>query len=153
MMFCPNCGTGGQSAETYCRKCGTFLPDFEKALAKQTTPRDHFTANTVLSVMTALVSATLAVLLYANFLGKDDTPLLIYVTAGFLTAMFFWQVQVIWRSVLLRREFPERNRAIPNAINEKQAHQLPEADPEIFVGGPSRAKDTSKVPRSPKAEH
>lgn len=151
MMYCPNCGASGQSAESYCRNCGVFLPDFEKALAKQTTPRDHFTANTVLSVMTAVVSATLAILLYLRFLGREDTPVLIYVTAGFLTAMFFWQAQVIWRSVLLRKEFPKRDRKSPKMIAGND-HRLPEADAEIFVGGPARSRETSKVARSPKAE-
>ena len=26
-MFCPNCGAPGQSADAYCKKCGTYLRD------------------------------------------------------------------------------------------------------------------------------
>ena len=28
-MFCPKCGVGDQSAESYCRRCGKWLPDME----------------------------------------------------------------------------------------------------------------------------
>lgn len=156
MMFCPSCGAGGQSAESYCRSCGMYLPDFVKALEKQVTPRDHFIVNAVLSVMTAIASATLAIMLYARFLGHEDTPVLIYVTAGFLTAMFFWQAQVIWRTVLLRNEFPKRDvpkPALSGGNNSDTVPKLPEADPDLFVARSKRTKNTTKIPRSPKSEH
>jgi hypothetical protein len=28
-MFCPKCGTDGQSAESYCKRCGEWLPDLD----------------------------------------------------------------------------------------------------------------------------
>lgn len=156
-MFCPSCGAGDQSAESYCRNCGAYLPDFEKAREKRATPRDHFTANTVLSVMTAVVSLTLAIMLYARFLGREDTPVLIYVTAGFLTAMFFWQAQVIWRSVLLRKEFPKRDVPKPALSGGNESVPVPklsEADPDLFVGRSTGTKVTTKIPRrSPQSEH
>jgi hypothetical protein len=107
-MFCPKCGTADQSADTFCRRCGTFLPDFDKIKAKETPPEQHFLANSVLSVMTATASLALAILLYAFFLGKEGTSPLIYITAGFLTAMFFWQAQVFWRNLLLKKRFEKR---------------------------------------------
>ncbi|HMS41163.1 MAG TPA: hypothetical protein PKE69_13110, partial [Pyrinomonadaceae bacterium] len=51
----------------------------------------------------------LAILLYSIFLGKPDTPIIIYITAGFLTAMFFWQAQSFWRNLLLKKQIPPRN--------------------------------------------
>lgn len=47
-------------------------------------------------------------MLYTMFLGKDDTPLIIYIVAGFLTAMFAWQVQTFWRNILLRKHINKR---------------------------------------------
>lgn len=123
-MYCPQCGRGGQLKNTYCRRCGLFLPDLEQLKKREVSPAEHFTANTVLSVMTAAASLTLAATLYAVFFGRADTPVIIYVTAGFLTAMFAWQVQVIWRTRLLKKKFAETERrfdlsseAMPAALN------------------------------------
>lgn len=110
-MFCPNCGKADQLENTYCRQCGKFLPDFAKLKRRETTPEDHLKANSVLNLMTAIVSLTLAILLYYFYLGKDDTPVLIYITAGFLTAMFAWQVQTFWRTLLLKKQIAKPKRA------------------------------------------
>lgn len=112
-MYCPKCGKSDQTINSYCRQCGLFLPDFDKIRNSQTTPEQHLTANLVLNFMTAIASATLAILLYYFFLGKAETPVIIYVTAGFLTAMFAWQVQIIIRTFFVRKHLknlknPER---------------------------------------------
>jgi hypothetical protein len=60
--------------------------------------------------MTAVVSLALAITLYVMFLDKDDTPIVIYLTAVFLTAIFFWQAQVFWRTCQLKKQFPGLNR-------------------------------------------
>ncbi|MEO6589476.1 MAG: hypothetical protein ABIP06_09245 [Pyrinomonadaceae bacterium] len=108
-MFCPNCGKSDQETNSYCRQCGKFLPDFDKLKKREISPEEHLKVNTVLNVMSAVVSITLAILLYYFFLGKHDTPPIIYITAGFLTAMFFWQAQIFWRNILLKRQIPKRN--------------------------------------------
>ena len=111
-MFCPGCGAADQSAEIYCRQCGIFLPDLNKPAKRRNTPEEHIKANSVLTLLSAIVSAALAIALYATFLGKEGTPLLIFITAGFLTALFAWQVQTFWRMRLLKRHF---KRDIPQA--------------------------------------
>lgn len=134
-MFCPNCGKSEQRAETFCRQCGVFLPDFDKAKPRAISPEQHVTANLWLSVMTAAASLTLAILLYSFFLGKAGTPVIIYVTAGFLTAMFAWQAQVFWRNLKLRKHFKDRTGNASQTPTEQPAlsakpanERLPEAD-------------------------
>ncbi len=165
-MFCPNCGGAEQNPDTFCRKCGNFLPDFESLQKKKVTPGQHLVANGVLTGMTAVVSAALAIMLYATFLGRDDTPMLIYVTAGFLTAMFFWQVQVIWRTILLKKSLPARGNDTARPDIAKQplfrpaeaSNFLPEADPEAFIPasvteGTTRSLAEKLPRRSAKSEH
>lgn len=108
-MFCPKCGKADQKPETYCRQCGAFLPDFDKKARQKQTPEDHIKANSFLSLITGIVSITLAILLYYFFLGKENTPPIIYITAGFLIAMCAWQVQTFWRTQLLKKHFKERH--------------------------------------------
>lgn len=110
-MFCPKCGKADQKENTYCRSCGNFLPDFDKIKKREISPEEHLRANSALNIMTAVVSLTLAILLYINFLGAENTPVLIYVTAGFLTAIFAWQVQIFIRSLMLKKQIilPKRD--------------------------------------------
>ena len=110
-MFCPNCGKSEQEKNSFCRQCGTFLPDFDKIKKREISPEEHLKVNSVLNFMTAIVSITLAILLYSFFLGGENTHPVIYITAGFLTAMFFWQAQVFWRTLQLKKQFPKRNNA------------------------------------------
>jgi hypothetical protein len=153
-MFCPKCGNADQVPETFCRQCGSFLPDFDKPTKKPISPQTHLKANSVLSLMTAIVSLTLAALLYYNFLGQEGTPVLIYVTAGFLTAMCAWQVQTFWRNLLLRKHFktprnnlPQKNESVDtNPLYQKPAQTnklLDEADFRNVVP-PSIIEDTTK---------
>lgn len=109
-MFCPNCGKPEQKENSYCRNCGIFLPDFDN-LKKETTPEQHFIVNSTLNGLTIIVSLALAVTLYATFLGKEGTPMVIYLTAGFLTAIFFWQVQIFIRNLKLKKHFVRSKRA------------------------------------------
>lgn len=131
-MFCPNCGKPDQKPETFCRFCGKFLPNFEKLKKKEATPEEHLIVNSVLNAMTGIASLTLAVLLYTFFLGKEDTPILIYVTAGFLTAIFAWQCQVFWRNLQLKKLLAKRNFEagdIPELKETSKIFEPPTASP------------------------
>jgi uncharacterized membrane protein YvbJ len=127
-MFCPNCGKADQEENSFCRQCGTFLPDFDKVKKRKISPETHFKANIVLNIMSGVVSLTLAILLYIFFLGREATHPIIYITGGFLIAMFFWQVQVFWRNMQLKKQFPKRAQEI-----EKTKELLNEADLEDVV--------------------
>jgi len=154
-MFCPKCGKADQSPETYCRQCGNYLPDYEKSVKKKVKPEDHLNANLFLNLLTAITSLTLAILLYSIFLGKQDTPVIIYVTAGFLTAMTAWQVQTFWRTILLRKHF-KKNKNIEQSSAEIQTDPpylepkptnefLPEADFKDYVPASVVEKTTRKL--------
>jgi hypothetical protein len=137
-MFCPNCGNGDQTPETYCRRCGTFLPDLSKpAKKREATPEENLKANSFLTLMTVIVSFSLAITLYI-FLGfRDETHPLIYATAGFLIAMGAWHIQTFIRTRQLKRQW-ERKYRPPNLEKESKdakqfeaapaAQQLPDAD-------------------------
>lgn len=118
-MFCPNCGKAEQTINSYCRQCGRFLPDFDNLKKRETSPEEHFKVNIVLNIMSGVVSLTLAILLYSFFLGKENTPPIIYITAGFLTAMFAWQVQVFIRNLKLKNQLLNKNKTIVETSEEK----------------------------------
>lgn len=108
-MFCPKCGNPDQSPETYCRRCGTFLPDLSKPARRESPPEENIKVNTVLSLLTVIVSFTLAILLYAILGFRESTHWLIYLTAGLLIAMGAWHIQTFIRARRLKKQWKRRN--------------------------------------------
>ncbi len=76
-MYCPKCGIADQKPETYCRRCGIFLPDLTKPGKQNNSPEIHVLANTVLSTMTIAVSLALSILLFSVLAFRPDTHPLI----------------------------------------------------------------------------
>jgi flagellar basal body-associated protein FliL len=150
-MFCPKCGSADQQENAYCRNCGMFLPDFDKAKNQQTTPEQHLKANLVLNFMTAIASLALAIMLYVFVVGKGDTSPLIYLTAGFLTAMFAWQVQIIIRTFMLKKHFrtnrptDQSQKATPVFENLKTRELLNDADFSNHVAASVTENTTNKL--------
>jgi hypothetical protein len=151
-MFCPNCGKSEQLENTYCRQCGVFLPDFTKQGKRRISPEEHIKSNIVLDIMTIVAALTLSILLFVSFFGQNNTPALIYVTAGFLIAISAWQAQTLWRTFQLKKHFRERKGEISEGQkqdNEKALHSFPtkpllnEADFSNPVP-PSVAENTTK---------
>lgn len=108
-MFCPKCGKADQMEETYCRQCGVFLPDLSKLVKHEHPPEEHIKVNTVLSLMTVIVSFTLAILLYALMGFRPETHPMVYVTAGLLIAMGVWHIQTFIRIRKLKKQWKVRN--------------------------------------------
>ncbi len=107
-MFCPKCGSEDQTVDSYCRQCGIFLPDFEKLARKETPAEQHVKVNSGLTFMSGIISLQLVIFLYFFYVGKESTPIIIYVILGFLTANFFWQAQTFWRTRLLKKHVSPR---------------------------------------------
>lgn len=108
-MFCPRCGKAEQLPETYCRQCGVFLPDLSKPVKRELPAEEHLKANTVLNLLTVMVSFTLSILLYAFFGFRSDTHPLIYVTAGLLLAIGGWHIQTFIRTQQLKKQWKRRS--------------------------------------------
>ena len=139
-MFCPKCGNADQKENSYCRNCGTFLPEFEKLKSKEVTPQQHLTINSTFSFLSGLISLILTIILHVLYTGKEGTPIIIYVVIGFLTANFFWQVQTFWRSLQLKKQLPKRREDLENIPTNPQIDNqystdklLPDADFENII--------------------
>ena len=143
-MFCPKCGKSEQTPESYCRKCGVFLPDLSKPLKKSQTPEEHVKINTVLSAMTVVASFTLAILLYSMLAFRPDTHWLIYMTAGLLIAIGGWHIQSLWRTHQLRKHF-KKNQRPPEieGVAAKTGNLLQQADFENVI--PTVTDHTTKL--------
>ena len=103
-MFCPKCGAAEQTVESYCRACGTFLPDFEAAVKKEISIEEHLKINSFFSLASAVVGIALAITLYATLISPHNAPIVVYITFGFLMAMSAWQIQTFIRTRIVKRQ-------------------------------------------------
>lgn len=159
-MFCPKCGGADQTPETYCRRCGVFLPDLHNPRKKPTTPVQNLNVNAVLSALTVLASATLAILLYVILGFRENTHPLIYITAGFLIAITGWNIQTFWRTMLLRRQLKRptpSDQAVDQdrSLQNEPAVELPPANfaemvPPSVIDATTRQLDPASISTKPK---
>jgi hypothetical protein len=70
-VFCPSCGAEGQSADSYCKRCGDWLPErvgfIRRALWGQgTTPEQKIGTMLIRDAVTAALALSSAIALYLS---------------------------------------------------------------------------------------
>jgi hypothetical protein len=78
-MFCPKCGVGDQSAESYCRRCGKWLPDMEGRTRPRLfprTPKQKIRKMRVLEIMSAALALAAAAMIFYFPSSQGDMSLL-----------------------------------------------------------------------------
>lgn len=141
-MFCPKCGKGEQAPNAYCRQCGEWLPDLTKRGRKSfggDSPDESLKISLFLSAMSSIVALLFSLWLYATYLGKENVPAIIYLTAAFLLAIAGWQASNFYIAFKLRRNLARRRSGsfAPQTNELRGASQanaaLPAADDSQFV--------------------
>ena len=143
-MFCPKCGTADQTANSYCRSCGLYLPDFEAIRKRETPINEHLNANATLALMTIAASFALAVTLLVKYLDQPDVSAMIYVTAGFLIAIGCWNVQTAFRTFALKRRLKE---TLPELREGSRKLPAEAAEPLATAAWPSVGRRTKELER------
>jgi hypothetical protein len=163
-MFCPNCGKGEQTPDTYCRNCGEFLADFSNKLSLinkvfgVNTPEKQVNVNLTINLITAIVSSLLLVFLNGYFDAHftrthEPTPPIIYFVYLFLGLVAVWQflsfiINLNLKSKLSGTKSGEISAdlsANENAISSAEAKEsLPPADIENIVPA-SVTENTTKI--------
>src|SRR5918999_3512456 len=79
-MFCPKCGADAQKGESYCTRCGEWLPDLNSltrpGLFRKRTREEKIRKMRVLEAISAGLAVTAAAIIFAVISGGADTQLL-----------------------------------------------------------------------------
>jgi hypothetical protein len=157
-MFCPNCGAAEQKQNTYCRRCGSHLPDLSEANGKQPkTPEERFRLTLVFNLLSAFAGISMAVALLIVHWGNDATHPVIYAAISLFTVISFWQIFSFFNNLNLKKRFVRKttDESAAESVSENPATNelLPEADLRDFVPASvveNTTKDLKeKVNRSP----
>ena len=79
-MFCPKCGAADQNAESYCKRCGDWLPDVEAltrpGIFRKRSREEKIRKMRVFEAVNAGLSLTSAIVILAVLSGNSDAQLL-----------------------------------------------------------------------------
>lgn len=93
-MFCSKCGAADQSADSYCKRCGEWLPDTKRlgrrrGRLRARTPEQRHQKMRILEAMSAIAALSSAFIILAALAGKVDRHgLSMAVELCFVTAAF-----------------------------------------------------------------
>ena len=148
-LFCSSCGTGGQTANAYCKRCGKWLPDFKKrsqvAFGGETPQQNVFTG-LFISALSAVVALFSAIALYATYLGTPEAKWSVYLTAGFCLCIAAWQASSFLVGLKLRRRLNNARGNLSDTTELETPHSIPAlnaADKTNFVTIPSVTENTT----------
>jgi hypothetical protein len=148
-MFCPKCGAGEQNTESYCRRCGEWLPDMETrprtGLFRKRTREQKLRKMRVLEAMSAALAIASAVMIFSFKPSHSDDVL--HLAGMFCVAIAVYQLVHFYFGLTL-----QRNRGKNQIENEretgKRTSNLPESlndGQRDFVKLPSVTENTTEL--------
>jgi len=161
-MFCPKCGADAQSADSYCKRCGEWLPDIDALarpmLFRKWTREQKIRKMRILEAISAGLSLTSAAIIISFLRGGAETQLLILaVFCCFIVAAY--QVVNFYLGHKLQQRVEQSRAGSTGEIKtgaEEGVRELSTGDATQFVGGHSVVEGTTKllerVPRQAKRE-
>ena len=125
-MFCPNCGKGDQTPDSYCRGCGEFLTDYSaksyliNRLLGGANPKAQIRFNLGINIVTGLASAFLLGFLNGHYdalyarTGEAPPSVINYVYV-FLGLVFVWQLLGLLINARLLKRLYGKKKVLPAA--------------------------------------
>ena len=137
-MFCPKCGKGEQTPDSYCRSCGDFLVSAAGSTSLMTrilgisNPDKQVKFTLTIDLVTAIVSGLLLFFLMGYFDGANArtgarTPPIVYLVYIFLGFVSMWQLLSFTVGTAYRKKLTAaKQTALPE--NQSDTGSLPPAD-------------------------
>ncbi len=150
-MFCPNCGAAEQAADSYCKRCGEWLPDMKRRRGRRlgnATPEQLLTRVLVLGGLSSLASLIATVIL---FTVRDGGPLerAVMLAATFTLLACVWQfISSLIGFRLKRRLSSARTGGAERSVLAEPAEHRPAlaaADTSRFAGVRSVTEGTTEL--------
>ena len=161
-MFCPKCGAGDQRADSYCKRCGEWLPDIDALarprLFRKSTREQKIRKMRILEAISAGLSLTSAAIIISVLRGGGNTQLLILAVFCCLIVAAYQVVNFYLGHKLQQRVDQSRTQGTGEikAVAEDRVRALSTGDATPFVGGHSVVEGTTKLleplPRKAKRE-
>ena len=155
MLFCSKCGAADQSAESYCKRCGDWVPDVDaltrRGLFRKRTREEKLRKMRVLEMVSAGLSLTSAAIIAAVLVGNDRQFLFL----AFLCCLFvaLYQGVNFYLGRNLQQKINESRVKERGTLPESRVGALNSGEATEFVNNVSVVENTTKrlepIPRKP----
>jgi hypothetical protein len=159
-MFCPKCGTGEQTPDSYCRSCGDFLvaansTSLMTRILGISNPEKQVKFTLTIDLVTAIVSGLLLFFLMGYFDGANaktgaPTPPIVYLVYVFLGFVSLWQLLSFTVGAAYRKKLTAAKKTAIAKDQSDARGSLPPADVKNVVANSVTEQTTrnlDKVPR------
>jgi hypothetical protein len=150
-MFCPNCGAPEQASDSYCKRCGQWLPDLKRRRGRRlvsATPDQLLNKVLVLGGLSSLASLVATVILF-TIGGGGPLGRAVMLAATFTLLACVWQFISAFIGFRLKRRLTSaRTAGAERAGLAEPAGRRPElaaADTSRFAGVPSVTEGTTEL--------
>lgn len=160
-MFCPKCGKGEQTPDSYCRSCGEFLAGAASNTSLLTrilgisNPEKQVKFTLTIDLVTAIVSGMLLFFLMGYFDGAYAktgvrAPAIVYLVYVFLGFLTVWQLMSFTVGTAYRKKLTAAKKTALEEDQPDARASLPPADVKNVVVDSVTEQTTrnlDKVPR------
>ena len=150
-MFCPKCGSGDQHADSYCKRCGEWLPDVDalnkRGLFRKRTREEKIRKMRTLEALSAALSLLSAAIIFFVIWSGSSRPLLI-VSGMFGVIVAVYQIVNFYLGHSLQRRVDqtrEDGRAQMNVPAEQRPGRLSPADTTQLAQMQSVVENTTQL--------
>lgn len=148
-MFCPKCGAEGQSAESYCKRCGEWLPDLEAirspGLFRKRTREEKIRKMRILEVVSAALSLT-AVAIITSVLAAGGDVQLLFLAAFCCIVVALYQIVNFYLGYKLQSRIDRSRTTTSDKIEAAEDFgRLNAADTAAFVNRASVVENTTEL--------
>jgi hypothetical protein len=155
-MFCPKCGADAQNADSYCTRCGEWLPDLKSftrgGLFRRHTRDEKIRKMRVMEAISAGLALTSAAIIFVFLRGDADTQLL-FLSLLCCVVVAIYQIINFYLGHTLQKKI-EQSRTKDEMLSTKRVEVLASGESTTFVDQPSVVENTTKnldaVPRKVK---
>ena len=155
-MFCPKCGAGAQNADSYCTRCGEWLPNLDSltrgGFFRKRTREEKIRKMRVLEAVSAGLSLTAGAIIFSVLQGSADSQLLFLALLCCLIIAAYQTVNFYLGYTLQKRI--EQSRLKEVALPTKAPVALRSGDSTPFVNQHSVVENTTEhleaIPRKVK---
>lgn len=149
-MFCSKCGAEGQSAESYCKRCGEWLPDLDvvrrPGLFRKRTREEKIRKMRVLEAVSAALSLTAGAIITSVLVAGTDTQLL-YLALLCCVVVAVYQMVNFYLGHKLQQRIDESRSGLADEIKgvEETFGRLNAGDTTPFVNRASVVENTTEL--------
>ena len=152
-MFCPKCGADAQNAESYCTRCGEWLPDLDAhtrpGLFRKRTREEKIRKMRILEAISAGLALTAAAMIFAVRSGSAD-PQLLFLSLLCCLIIAVYQIVNFYLGSTMQKKITQ-SRMKEDILPEQRVGELDSGESTTFVNPHSVVENTTKhldaVPR------